>query len=146
MKRSIALRGVAAVVGFGVVLGAAQGQTAPRPRIDIGKLEYDSNCASCHGLTGKGDGPLKPFLSASAPDLTQIAKKNGGVFPIARMYEVIEGSQRATAHGTSEMPVWGWDYRLKAAEYYMDTPYDPDAYIRMKVLALMDYVNRLQVK
>ncbi len=146
MKLSIARGGVVAAVAFGVVFGTVQAQTPSRPRIDIGKLEYDSNCASCHGMTGKGDGPLKPFLAKSAPDLTQIAKANGGVFPISRMYEVIEGSQRATAHGTSEMPVWGWDYRMKAAEYYMDTPYDPDAYIRTKVLALMDYVNRLQAK
>ena len=26
--------------------------------IDIGKIEYQSNCASCHGMDAKGDGPV----------------------------------------------------------------------------------------
>jgi mono/diheme cytochrome c family protein len=25
---------------------------------DIGKIEYQSNCASCHGVGAKGDGPI----------------------------------------------------------------------------------------
>jgi hypothetical protein len=44
------------------------------------------------------------------------------------------------------MPVWGRDYNLKAAEYYMDVPYDPDAYVRGKILSLIDYIYRMQVK
>lgn len=115
-------------------------------KVDIGKLEYEANCASCHGVSGKGDGVLKPYLTKSATDLTVVAKQNGGVFPINRVYEVIDGRTDIKAHGGRDMPVWGRDYSVKAAEYYIDVPYDPDAYVRAKILALIDYIYRMQAK
>ena len=111
----------------------------------FGQREFESNCASCHGMSGRGDGPLVGFLSKSAPDLTQLAKNNSGVFPIARLYEVIEGGA-VPAHGTRDMPVWGQDYRIQAATYFMDTPYDPEFYVRSRILALVEYLSRIQAK
>jgi mono/diheme cytochrome c family protein len=46
---------------------------------DIGKREYVNHCAVCHGVSGKGDGPLATQLKAHVADLTQIQKNNGGV-------------------------------------------------------------------
>lgn len=114
-------------------------------RGDFGKREFESNCASCHGVNGKGNGPITDLLKKSPPDLSMLAKKNGGVFPMERLYKVIEGGDVA-AHGTRDMPVWGRDYRIQAAEHYMDAPYDPEAYVRARILALLEYINRLQVK
>ena len=131
----------AACAGF---LGSAFAQ-AKTERVDFGKREFESNCASCHGVSGKGNGPIVDLLKKSPPDLTLLAKKNGGVFPMARLYEVIDGTGVAS-HGTRDMPVWGLDYKIKAAEYYMEVPYDPDAYVRARILALLEYINRLQVK
>uniref|UniRef100_UPI0035BF3AF1 c-type cytochrome n=1 Tax=Inhella gelatinilytica TaxID=2795030 RepID=UPI0035BF3AF1 len=113
--------------------------------MDIGKREFEAKCASCHGVTGKGNGPVAGLLTKSATDLTLLAKRNGGVLPIARMYEVIEGGAIA-AHGTRDMPVWGRELRLQAGEYYGEVPYDPEAYVRARILTLIDYVNRIQVK
>lgn len=126
------------------VIGSAFAQ-AKTDRADFGKREFESNCASCHGTSGKGNGPITDLLKKSPPDLTTLAKRNGGVFPMARLYEVIDGSG-VPAHGTRDMPVWGRDYRIQAAEYYMDAPYDPEAYVRARILALLEYINRLQVK
>lgn len=114
-------------------------------RVDFGKLEFESNCASCHGVTGKGNGPVTDLLKKSPPDLTMLSKNNGGVFPMARLYEVIDGTG-VQAHGTRDMPVWGRDYRVQAGEYYMDAPYDPEAFVRTRILALLEYLNRLQTK
>jgi mono/diheme cytochrome c family protein len=125
---------------------AQQGQPRGTPNRDLGKAEYDSNCASCHGPQGKGDGVLKPFLTKSAPDLTQLSKANGGVLPVSRIYAVIEGSDQPTVHGTRDMPAWGFEYRNRAAEYYGEMPYDPEAFVRARVLALIDYVARLQAR
>ena len=49
-------------------------------------------------------------------------------------------------HGTREMPVWGRDYGIEAGEYYMEVPYDREAYVRGRILALIEYINRLQAK
>lgn len=115
-------------------------------KFDFGKREYESNCASCHGIKGKGDGPYKPYLQAIAADLTVLAKKNGGVFPFARVYEVIDGRNEVKFHGPRDMPVWGADYLVKSAEYYADVPYDPELFVRTRIVALVDYINRLQIK
>lgn len=139
----LALRFVAGTATVCFMASAfAQGKSEP---MDFGKKEFEANCASCHGTSGKGNGPITDLLKKSPPDLTQLTKKNGGVFPMERLYKVIEGSEVA-AHGTRDMPIWGYDYRVQAAEYYMDVPYDPQAYVRARILALLEYINRLQVK
>lgn len=138
------MRVVAAVAGAALL--ALAGVAGAQAKADFGKREYESNCASCHGMTGKGDGPLKPYLTRAAPDLTTIARANGGALPVSRLYQVIEGSTDVGAHGDRDMPVWGRDYRLKAGEYYFDVPYDPDVYVRVRIMALIDYIARLQAK
>jgi mono/diheme cytochrome c family protein len=125
-------------------LALATGSALAQQKTDLGKREYDSNCAVCHGKTGKGDGPYADLLKKSAPDLTTMAKRNGGVFPVARAFEVIEGA--GVGHGTRDMPVWGQEYNVKAAEYYMDMPYNAEAYTRTRILALVEYLSRLQAK
>lgn len=115
-------------------------------KLDLGKREYDANCAACHGVKGAGDGPFGELLKSSVPDLTTLAKRNNGVFPFMRVYEMVDGTQMVRAHGTRDMPIWGTDYRIKGAEYYMEIPYDPEAYVRTRILALTEYVYRLQQK
>jgi mono/diheme cytochrome c family protein len=113
-------------------------------RKDLGKREYDNNCAVCHGSDARGMGVYNELLKTSAPDLTTLAKRNGGVFPVARMYDVIEGAGKG--HGTRDMPLWGQEYRIKAGEYFGDLPYNPEAFASGRILALIDHLNRLQVK
>jgi mono/diheme cytochrome c family protein len=114
-------------------------------RIDFGKREFDAKCAACHGVTGRGDGPVAGYLTRKATDLTVLARANGGVLPMARLYEVVDGGS-LPSHGTRDMPVWGRDYKIQAAEYYGELPYDPDAYVRGRILSLLEYINRLQAK
>jgi mono/diheme cytochrome c family protein len=113
-------------------------------RVDVGKREYDNNCAVCHGTTGKGGGPYVELLKRNPPDLTTLAKSNGGIFPVNRVYEFIEGA--GPGHGTRDMPIWGKAYSIKAAEYYIDVNYDQESWVRSRILALVEYLNRLQVK
>jgi mono/diheme cytochrome c family protein len=116
---------------------------------DLGKREYEANCASCHGMTGKGDGPLSSMMASAgiaASDLTVLAKKNNGVYPFARVYELIDGTQQVKAHGTGAMPIWGADYVVKGSEYYVDVPFNAAIYVRSRILALTEYVYRLQAK
>ena len=77
---------------------------------DEGKSEYQSSCAACHGEDGKGNGPVSSQLKVPPSDLTVLAKKNNGVFPVKSVYEVIDGRQAVLAHGTRDMPIWGNRY------------------------------------
>jgi hypothetical protein len=65
---------------------------------------------------------------------------------MAQVYEVIDGRKEVQAHGPRDMPIWGADYSVKAAEHYVDVPYDPESYVRARILALIEYINRLQAK
>ena len=117
----------------------------------FGKREFDSNCAACHGMDAKGRGPVAGFLTKNPPDLTLLARGNGGVFPMDRLYRAIDGrdlpeGSQAGPHGNREMPIWGRDYRLRDGEYYGDSPYDPEAMVRGRILSLLEYLNRLQVR
>ena len=127
-----------------VVLMLACASVAAQPKgQDFGRSEYEANCASCHGVDGKGVGPLQELLRTRPTDLTLLAKNNQGIFPLGRLYDVIDG-QNVPSHGTREMPVWGRDYRIKDAAYYMDVPYDAAALVRSRILALLEYINRIQ--
>ncbi|MBU1426399.1 MAG: cytochrome c [Gammaproteobacteria bacterium] len=115
--------------------------------VDVGKGEYDSACAVCHGLNGKGDGYMATQLTARVPDLTLLAKHNKGIFPFDRVYQVIDGRQEVKAHGTREMPIWGRAFNRQTSIYFENYPaQDMESSARSRILALTEYLYRLQGK
>jgi mono/diheme cytochrome c family protein len=84
-------------------------KTKPEPLIYSvkGPELFRTYCATCHGLDGKGGGPMASSLKATVPDLTVLTKKNQGQFPTQRVRQVIAGGQLPASHGSGEMPVWG---------------------------------------
>ena len=103
---------------------------------DVGKTEYQSSCAACHGIDAKGNGPVSKELKTRPTDLTVLAKNNYGVFPYNTVYEMSDGRNSSIAsHGTREMPIWGYRF----------TP--PQAFrFKNRILAVIDYLNRIQEK
>lgn len=103
---------------------------------DVGKTEYQSSCGSCHGIGGKGDGPVSKELKTPPADLTVLAKNNNGVFPYDRVYQMIDGRNTSiAAHGTREMPVWGYQFG------------PPEAFqFKKRILAVIDYLKTIQEK
>jgi hypothetical protein len=96
-------------------------------------------------VSGKGDGPYQPYLTRTAPSLVGLAKANGGVFPYQRVYEVIDGRKEVGAHGPRDMPIWGADYLQKAPKDWISAmPFDQEMYVRARIMALIDYIGRLQ--
>ena len=108
---------------------------------DIGQAEYFN---SCDNPVTRAE--MATFLMKQPSDLTQLQKGNDGVFPVKRVYGIIEGSTDASVHGTAEMPAWGMRYSRKAPEalgpYYL--PSDKEAFVRGRILALVEYLSTLQ--
>ncbi|MEL6324972.1 MAG: hypothetical protein AAFQ84_12160 [Pseudomonadota bacterium] len=78
------------------------------PELAPDASEFMFSCASCHGTDAKGAGYLaRYFRDVNPGDLTQLAAKNGGVFPIERVFAVIDGRNQVATHGPRQMPVWG---------------------------------------
>lgn len=113
---------------------------------NYGKRLYDANCAICHGPKGKGDGPYKSHLTQSPADITVLAKNNDGVFPVERIYQVIDGRWEVGAHGPREMPIWGYGYIFKPAETNAESPFEMESSVRARILALIEFIYRLQSK
>ncbi len=132
----------AAFVGAALIFASALASAAE----DVGKREYDNNCAVCHGATGKGDGPYAGIIDTRIPDITTLQKANNGVFPFNRIYELIDGRAEVKAHGTRDMPIWGNEYNDKAVQYYSDfyRQYNPEGFVRGRILALINYIYNLQ--
>jgi mono/diheme cytochrome c family protein len=107
----------------------------------VGKKEFLNYCASCHGSDAKGKGPVADWLKRKPANLTQLEKQNNGTFPYDRVYKVFDGSYAVEQHGTSEMPVWGYEFIVeeKAAE-------DRRAVVKKKVLDIILYIQSLQEK
>jgi mono/diheme cytochrome c family protein len=69
---------------------------------------YRAYCASCHGEDAKGNGAMAAWLKVSPSDLTNIAARNGGKFPLERVEHIISGEEPLpSGHGIRGMPVWG---------------------------------------
>ncbi|QOZ28515.1 hypothetical protein XH93_36720 [Bradyrhizobium sp. CCBAU 51753] len=122
---------------------------------DVGKAEFQASCASCHGADGRGKGPVSVLLKAPPTDLTSLVKDNNGVFPINTVYETIDGRRAISAHGTHEMPIWGERFNpVKSLPHTVDPPYDAldpsrdlrEVVVRTRILAVIDYLNRIQQK
>lgn len=101
-----------------------------------GSSTFSLYCATCHGPSAKGDGPMASVLSKKPADLTQIAKRNGGTFPGDMVSRVIDGRSPVKGHGGGEMPVWG-DAFGKSSD---PTP------VAEKIARLVSYLESIQAK
>ena len=89
-------------------------------------------------------GPTKPFLTRIVPDLTTLAKSNGGVLPVSAMYDVIVGDKDVGAHGSRDMPVWGNRYRVRVEAKETDATIERRA--TEQIDALVRYLRSIQAK
>jgi mono/diheme cytochrome c family protein len=121
------------------VMAAAQ---APRPaaqpdlyKSTDGQELYKFYCANCHGMDAKGR-PATPGMRSPSADLTQLAARNGGVFPRDRVITVIKhGSPATPAHGPKNMPVWGAIFRSMQPS---------DTLVDIRIENLVRYLESLQ--
>jgi mono/diheme cytochrome c family protein len=100
---------------------------------------FKTYCASCHGKSAKGDGPLADSLRFRPADLTLIARRNGGKFDADKVYRIIDGREPVKGHGGTDMPVWG-DAFKRSVEGYSEKA------VKERIQALVDYLKSIQAK
>lgn len=139
-------RAAAIVIAAALWGTCAQAQTQSLSPIEMGKREYQSACASCHGIDGRGDGPMRPFLSRPPADLTTLAARHGGSFPKSLIADLIDGRgiEGPGPHGSRDMPIWGQVYREESDWRLRGVPFPAEWSVRGRILSLVEYLGTLQ--
>ena len=114
---------------------AAQTMSQSTPGAEV----FRTYCASCHGTSARGDGPLAPSMRKKPANLTEIAKRNGGEFPTDMVFRTIDGRQPVRGHGGADMPVWG-DAFEKSREA------GDQARVKSVIQSLVDYLASIQLR
>lgn len=127
-----------------VTLIAALLATAPAraQQMEYGQAEFLNSCAMCHGADGRGDGEYAINLSQRPADLTQLSRKNGGQFPFARVFGIIDGRYIVEGHEGRDMPRWNRLFLMEDLESY--SPEEAEAITRERIRLLTLYVETLQ--
>jgi mono/diheme cytochrome c family protein len=119
---------------------AAAAQTEQTPAIaEGGSSLFRTYCASCHGTSARGDGPLAEAFKRRPPDLTAITVRHRGTFPKDLIFATIDGRRKLQGHGGPDMPVWGDAFRRS-------TDVADEAAVRRRIQALVDFLETIQIR
>jgi len=115
-------------------------QTAEAIRAgDTGIDLFKTYCASCHGKSAKGDGPLAQHLRTRPPDLTLLAKRMGGKFQADKVSQIIDGRKALSGHGGEDMPVWGDAFKHSSEGL-------SEKAVAARIQTIVDYLASIQAK
>ncbi|MFW5837841.1 MAG: c-type cytochrome [Desulfovibrionaceae bacterium] len=82
------------------MLGLSEGAWGKKGDVALGKNLYRMHCSSCHGHSGRGDGPMGRMLQCEPVDLTTL--REDGVFPRQKVLD----SLNHVRIPCGEMPDW----------------------------------------
>lgn len=106
-----------------------------------GRALYMDHCAACHGAGGTGDGPMASLVTVEVPDLTEIATRSGGTFPMARVVQTIDGRIALRGHG-GPMLVYG--QILGGGSAVVDGPDGSPIETRGDIVSIAEYLQSIQ--
>jgi mono/diheme cytochrome c family protein len=108
-------------LGIALILAApalADVASTPSNQVEIGETTYRTYCALCHGIGG-APGMFSEALNKAAPNLTEIAKRNGGQFPDVKVEQIIRDGG-ISGHGTMRLLSWERYFRTDTSEEQVD--------------------------
>src|SRR5438093_9318556 len=123
------------VLGLGVTAQTQSANSGDAQQIDAGYHLFLDYCASCHGNSARGNGPVAEILRVRPANLTVLALANGGKFPFARTLRAVDGRE-VGAHGNPEMPVWGDAFRRHSG---LD-----EQGVKARIEAIVKYLESIQ--
>jgi mono/diheme cytochrome c family protein len=102
---------------------------------------FAQHCAPCHGSDGKGGGDAAASLGTEPADLTRIADRRGGVWPMLEVMSIIDGYTRRVAP-RADMPVIADLSEGPIVEF--DTGNGVVTSVPERLVALADYLESIQ--
>lgn len=126
-------------IGIGYVCQSSAQANDPIKKLTStdGKEMFSILCTSCHGVDGKGHGPVTIANAVPPVDLTVLSKNNHGKFPEAHVIHVLQYGAGVPTHTAVEMPVWG----PRLGKINRDDPNDR----MVRVRNLMRYLETIQL-
>ncbi len=138
---------VLGIIALSSQLHSGSTNTAPEGEaLEQAALDFISWCGPCHGRTGRGDGPVAPSLRITPPNLTELSQRAGGSFPAESVRKRIDGRDLPAAHGSAEMPVWGYWFNVQAtaAGLLQDDRETAEKEVRERIARLVAYLEAIQ--
>ena len=116
---------------------------ATAQQMGYGEAEYLNSCAVCHGTRRQGRRSFGRRADEASRRLdAAIRDENGGEFPYARVFAVIDGRYVVPGHGERDMPVWGRQFLEDDAKVY--GPSGGEIVTTERIHNLAGYVESLQ--
>lgn len=127
-------------IGMVAALMILVGSTA-QAGVAEGKQLFMAHCATCHGVTAKGDGPMAGAMVMKPADLSVLRAGNEGVLPIDRIIRRIDGRDPLISHG-SPMPVYG-DF-FQGRDVGIPGPFGQLIMTSQPIVDLIDFLDTVQ--
>ncbi|MFM2355487.1 MAG: hypothetical protein RLZZ528_1223 [Pseudomonadota bacterium] len=129
-------RKIIAIAGF-LPLAAC---VPAEPEEVSGQELFGQYCVTCHGTGAKGDGPVAGDLPRAPADLTTIAARNGGTFPMITVMSKIDGYTKGDDAAMPELGVTLSEGELVLTDLGDGTETPTPA----RLLALAEYLRSIQ--
>jgi mono/diheme cytochrome c family protein len=125
-----------AIISAGIISLLATAAYAEGKQVEQGRKLYVEYCASCHGMSGTGDGPVSRALTTPPANLQKLSERLGNPLPKDQVARYIDGRAEVRAHGPRDMPVWG-------ARFFSETHGD-ELEVKRRIDALVAYLQSIQ--
>ena len=101
-----------------------------------GRAIYLRYCATCHGLTAEGNGPVAQALKTPPTNLRLLSDLYGNPLQEDKVARAIDGRAEVKAHGPRDMPVWG--------ERFFSESHGDERQVKERIAQLVAYLQSLQ--
>ena len=130
-----------AALAWALPVSAEEDSSSPMTAAQMGADLYQNYCATCHGKSAAGDGPLSEYFTTQVPALTQLSANNNGEFPLARVVHLIDGGQQMPFH-RGAMPSFGPTMMEETAGTV--GALNAEVYTRGQILLIAEYLASIQ--
>jgi len=119
-----------------IVMLIGGGASARADDVAQGRALFLRYCATCHGLTAEGNGPVARALKTPPTNLRLLSDLYGNPLQEDKVARAIDGRAEVEAHGPRDMPVWGERF---SAESHGD-----ERQVKARIAKLVAYLQSIQ--